>query len=320
MGTSVDLATQALQRLPRGQVVCIGAKQGMGKSEDDKCRAEKSQLNPTVTEFLPAAVHKLVECKCQAGKPLVSSKGMEGKCRSDKLTFNPATKELVPSAIKASTRSLRGQRVGKGSTDEARQVCRSVGGERRSDKPTPNLMVKERVLASTPPYARQQEAKALSDAQIRSTFRAMEQSIIWGGMELPRKREPPDFEAGHSTNRRTKNRICRRLIRTMEAVKHQPGRSEEEKASELAELELLLSKYQRGPRQVTLQGEDNNPGLPMVVTTKTPPAHNQTKSSAVPWTPKAERHHPGRGKNYLKRESWIRRGIINVCTKFKSSF
>ena len=98
-----------------------------------------------------------MECKCQAGKPLVSSKGMEGKCRSDKLTFNPATKELVPSAIKASTRSLRGQRVGKGSTDEARQVCRSVGGERRSDKPTPNLMVKERVLASTPPYARQQE-------------------------------------------------------------------------------------------------------------------------------------------------------------------
>ena len=51
VGTSVDLATQALQRLPRGQVVCIGAKQGMGKSEDDKCRAEKSQLNPTVTSF-----------------------------------------------------------------------------------------------------------------------------------------------------------------------------------------------------------------------------------------------------------------------------
>ena len=113
-----------------------------------------------------------MECKRQAGKPLVSSKGMEGKCRSDKLTFNQATKELVPSAIKASTRSLRGQRVGKGSTDEARQVCRSVGGERRSDKPTPNLMVKERVLA----LRHTQDNKKLRRHQTR---RSAAHSVQW---------------------------------------------------------------------------------------------------------------------------------------------
>ena len=107
----------------------------------------------------------------------------------------------------------------------------------------------------------------------------------------------------------------------MEAVKHQPDWSEEVKASELAELEWQLSKYRRGPRQVTSQGEDNTPGLPMAATPKTTPAQSQAKPSAVPWTPKVERQHPSRGKNYLKQELRIRRGIPDrkVCKQSKSS-
>lgn len=57
---SVDSAVQVLQRLPRGQVVCIGSKE----NKQSKCvngvgRAGKSKLNPTVTGFVPAAARAL---------------------------------------------------------------------------------------------------------------------------------------------------------------------------------------------------------------------------------------------------------------------
>ena len=133
---SGDSATQVLQRLPRGQVVCIGSKENkQSNGVNGEGRAGKTRLNPTATEFVPAAsraLHspggrrvsqKAIEPRKSKLNPTASEFVPAGRVSHKSIDeprkpkLNPTATKFVPAAVHKLQRSSTGQRVGQGSTD-----------------------------------------------------------------------------------------------------------------------------------------------------------------------------------------------------------